>query len=101
MLNEKRLIGTVLAAALLLTPACSAPLTKNWGRSFENQKSAQALDPEAGREPRPVEGLSAGAATRTVEAYENSFGQKSEGGSDTEGGDGMSMFEMLSAPIVK
>lgn len=48
-------------------------LDKNWGRSVETAKYNQTLDPEAGKNLAPVEGLDGKAAGYAVDKYENSF----------------------------
>jgi len=48
-------------------------LDKNWGRSVETAKYNQTLDPEAGKNLAPVEGLDGQAASYAVDKYENSF----------------------------
>ena len=70
----KRTIAiTVGCAVLALFAGCSGPagnnpfreetlLDKNWGRSFETAKYNQTLDPEAGKNLAPVEGLDGKAA---------------------------------------
>jgi hypothetical protein len=81
----KRTIAiTVGCAVLALFAGCSGPagnnpfreetlLDKNWGRSVETAKYNQTLDPEAGKNLAPVEGLDGQAAGYTVDKYENSF----------------------------
>lgn len=70
---------------LILFAGCSGPgqlyreetaLDKNWGRSVESAKFNQILNPEAGKDLKPVEGLSGDAAGYTVDKYENSFKEK-------------------------
>jgi hypothetical protein len=51
-------------------------LDKNWGRSVETAKYNQTLDPEAGKNVAPIEGLNGKAAGYTVDKYENSFREK-------------------------
>ena len=81
----KRTIAiTVGCAVLALFAGCSGPagnnpfreetlLDKNWGRSVETAKYNQTLDPEAGKNLAPVEGLDGKAAGYAVDKYENSF----------------------------
>ena len=81
----KRTIAiTVGCAMLALFAGCSGPagnnpfreetlLDKNWGRSVETAKYNQTLDPEAGKNLAPVEGLDGKAAGYAVDKYENSF----------------------------
>jgi len=48
-------------------------LEKNWGRSVETAKYNQILNPEAGKDLTPIEGLSGKAVNNAVEKFENSF----------------------------
>jgi hypothetical protein len=79
---SKRTIALTIACAMLaLFAGCSSSgpvheetlLEKNWGRSVETAKYNQILNPDAGKNLTPVEGLSGKAAGNTVEKYENSF----------------------------
>ena len=73
----------VMACALLgLFAGCSSTgniyreetaLDQNWGRSVETAKFNQILNPEAGKNLNPVEGLSGPAVGHTVNKYEDSF----------------------------
>jgi phage tail tape-measure protein len=78
----KRTIAITAACAMLaLFAGCSGTggihketlLDQNWGRSVETAKYNQILNPDAGKDLTPVEGLSGKAAGITVEKYENSF----------------------------
>jgi hypothetical protein len=51
---------------------------QNWGRSYETAKYNQILNPDAGKNLEPVEGLSGNAAGNSVEKYENTFKEKSK-----------------------
>ena len=54
-------------------------LDKNWGKSFESAKQSQILNPEAGKDPGPVESLDGQAAERNMEQYRKDFeGKKSK-----------------------
>lgn len=46
-----------------------SPLEKNWGRSFESAKYNQILNPEAGENLEPVEGLDGAAAEMAQQRY--------------------------------
>jgi hypothetical protein len=70
---------------LILIAGCSSTgklfqeetaLDKNWGRSVETAKYNQIIDPEAGKNLKPVEGLSGNAAGNSVDKYEKSFKEK-------------------------
>ena len=78
----KRTIAlTITCAILTLSAGCSSSgpvheetlLEKNWGRSVETAKYNQILNPEAGKNLTPVEGLSGKAADNSVQKYEDSF----------------------------
>lgn len=63
------LSAIVIIAILSLLSGCARyyyqgepPLEKNWGRSFESAKYNQTLNPEAGDNLAPVEGLDGEAA---------------------------------------
>lgn len=51
---------------------------QNWGRAYETAKYNQILNPEAGKNLKPVEGLSGKAVENEVQAYEDSFKEKSK-----------------------
>ena len=79
---KKTIAITATCAMLALFAGCSGTdgslhketlLDQNWGRSVETAKYNQILNPEAGKDLTPVEGLSGKAAGITVEKYEKSF----------------------------
>jgi len=78
---KKTIALTIACAMLALSAGCSSSgpvyeetlLDKNWGRSVETAKYNQILNPEAGKDLTPVEGLSGNAADNSVQKYENSF----------------------------
>jgi len=78
---KKSIALTIACAMLALSAGCSSSgpvyqetlLDKNWGRSVESAKYNQILNPDAGKDLTPVEGLSGKAAGNSVEKYENSF----------------------------
>jgi type IV pilus biogenesis protein CpaD/CtpE len=45
----------------------------NMGAAYEAAKSNQILNPEAGKEPQPVQGLDGEAAEAVMDAYRESF----------------------------
>jgi hypothetical protein len=51
---------------------------QNWGRSYQTAKYNQILNPDAGKNLNPVEGLSGNAAENSVEKYNDSFKEKSK-----------------------
>jgi hypothetical protein len=62
-------------------PSCSgttpAPeqslLERNWGRSFESMRYMQMVDPEAGKNLDPVQGLDGNASNNNINKYQKSF----------------------------
>ena len=83
---KKTIALTIACAMLALSAGCSSSgpvyeetlLDKNWGRSVETAKYNQILNPEAGKDLTPVEGLSGKAADNSVQKYENSFKKESK-----------------------
>ena len=83
---KKTIALTIACAMLALFAGCSRSgpvyeetlLDKNWGRSVETAKYNQILNPEAGKDLTPVEGLSGKAADNSVQKYENSFKKESK-----------------------
>jgi hypothetical protein len=53
-------------------------LDKNWGRSFESARHNQILNPDAGKNLEPVEGLEGPAAERIMNDYVNGGKQKKQ-----------------------
>lgn len=51
-------------------------LDKNWGTSFEAAKYNQILNPDAGKNLDPVEGMDADAAQKSVDKYKKGFQDK-------------------------
>jgi hypothetical protein len=51
-------------------------LDKNWGRSYEAAKYNQILNPDAGKNLNPVEGLDGVASENAVNKYDESFKEK-------------------------
>lgn len=77
----------VISVLLLQFSGCSngnislqeeTELDKNWGRSYETAKYNQIINPEAGKNINPVEGLEGNAADNAVEAYQKSFKQRKD-----------------------
>jgi hypothetical protein len=80
MIIRKILILTAVAALVVVLGCTSPPgqnqqtlLEKNWGRSFETTKYNQILNPEAGRNAEPVEGLDGEAAEANTAKYRQGF----------------------------
>ena len=53
-------------------------LEKNWGKSFESAKKNQILNPDAGKNLEPVQGLNGEAAEHGVDKYKESFKKEAE-----------------------
>ena len=77
----------VISVLLLLFTGCSngniflqgeTELDKNWGRSYETAKYNQIVNPEAGKNVNPVDGLEGNAADNAVEGYQKSFKQRKD-----------------------
>jgi hypothetical protein len=86
MLKRTIEIAAVLAVVAFFS-GCAGPegnnpfrqetlLDMNWGRSVESARFNQMIDPDAGKNLRPVEGLSGVAAGYSVDKYEQSFKEK-------------------------
>ena len=77
------LIAVIAAIALLSGCACEQNIhsADPWGRSFELAKYNQTLNPEAGKNLEPVEGLNGWAAETVMGGYQDSF--KGKKGAET------------------
>ena len=53
-------------------------LDENWGTAFESAKYNQILNPEAGKNNTPVEGIDGEAAEKNIEKYKKSFEKESK-----------------------
>lgn len=77
----------MVAAVCMLLGCGTGPFQKgtllddNWGRSYETARSQQILNPDAGKNLEPVEGLDGDAALRSLEHYRKSFEQTEKGAS--------------------
>ena len=67
----------VVIAAIALLSGCACEKNNlsadTWGRSFELAKYQQTLNPEAGKNLEPVEGLNGWAADAVMAGYQDSF----------------------------
>ena len=78
------LMLSVLFALMLSVLSCSSTpgtsnetlLERNWGRSYESARYLQIIDPEAGKNLDPPDGLNGNAADSSVRKYEQSFKEK-------------------------
>ena len=80
MLNRYLILITFMSIFFLVlscsgtTPAHEQSLLeRNWGRSLESMRYMQMVDPEAGKNPDPVEGLEGNASENNVNKYQQSF----------------------------
>jgi hypothetical protein len=74
----KRAIRVILGAAMAVaffgcvknySTGGNTELDRNWGKSYETAKYHQILNPEAGKNQEPVEGLDGRADERIMEGY--------------------------------
>ena len=63
------LIGCSSQNAVL--PLGESRLEQNWGRAYETAKYNQILNPEAGKNVEPVEGMDGDAAERVMQTYKS------------------------------
>lgn len=64
---------TILLAALLTACSTTPTLDREFGNSVRQARAQQTLNPDAGRTPRPVNGLDAPAAAAAYQNYQQSF----------------------------
>jgi hypothetical protein len=67
-------LGAVLAVAFFgcvknYSTGGNTELDRNWGKSYETAKYQQILNPEAGKNMEPVEGLDGRVEGRIMEGY--------------------------------
>ena len=69
-----------LIATFVILLGCSTSrldkLDENWGRSLEEAKTNQILNPEAQKNLDPVVGLDPKSGEKVMKAYRESFGKK-------------------------
>jgi hypothetical protein len=77
-----RTLTILLAALPVLLCACSTTptLDREFGNSLRLARAQQTLYPDAGRTPRPVNGLDATAAAAAYQNYQQSFISKDDQG---------------------
>ncbi|NVM75134.1 hypothetical protein FHW83_000914 [Duganella sp. SG902] len=64
----------IMMFAVLLSACANSPrLDREFGNSLRLARAQQTLNPEAGRAPRPVNGLDAQAAGAAYQNYQQSF----------------------------
>ena len=59
----------MLFVVLSLSLGCSSALEENWGKSVEQAKEFQTVNPGAGQNPGPVVGLDGKVAERAITNY--------------------------------
>ena len=73
----KTFVGTTLTAlgvaTLLMTGCAPSRLELDYGTSQELVKMNQIIDPQAGHNPAPVQGVDGGAAKHAHDGYRDSF----------------------------
>lgn len=77
MMKQKYITGLVLLTLLVLS-GCSRPPTlvdDFYGTSYELALQSQILDPQAGTDPQPVEGIDGEIGRRVVERYQKGIEQ--------------------------
>jgi hypothetical protein len=86
MLKHTMLIGLLLGLSVMfLGCAGNLPQTQradvvdaSQGKSLETAKNSQILNPEAGKEPTPVEGFDGVAANSQMEKYRKALKEEQE-----------------------
>ncbi len=79
MVKKHLIVVLILIVGLLFFASCSkefqkeTKLDRNWGKSFESAKQNQILNPEAGKDSKPVEGMDGQAAEKIIEKHKKSF----------------------------
>jgi hypothetical protein len=80
MLKRCLIVIFILIFGLSFFTSCSkefqkkeTKLDKNWGKSFESAKQNQILNPEAGKDSKPVVGMDGQAAEKSIEKQRQSF----------------------------
>lgn len=91
-MSFEHLVRTGIAVFLMLCLGCAAtPLEKNWGRSYEQARDDQVLNPDAKANLAPVEGFDGQAAENVMKGYR----EKSKGGKTcgtAQGGSGSTIL---------
>ncbi len=74
----KQLISLVIAGIVITGCAGPTVLDQNWGRSVKSAQSNQTLNPRAGENLGPVEGLDGRSSENNMDKYRRSFQTKEE-----------------------
>lgn len=90
MLNRYLILITFMSIFLLVLSCSGTPpvheqtlLERNWGRSLESMRYMQMVDPEAGKNLDPVEGLDGNASENNIDKYQQSFKKTEQNKSTT------------------
>ena len=85
MLKHTMLIGLLVGLSVMflgcagnLPETQRADYIKYYGKSIETARNNQILNPEAGKEPTPVEGFDGKAANAQVEKYRKALTEEQE-----------------------
>ena len=78
MLKTTHKILLVIIVTGMTGCATSPVLDQNWGRSYETAKQNQILNPDAGKNMDPVEGLAGPAAERAIKELYHPSEKKQE-----------------------
>ncbi len=79
MVKKHLIVVLVLIVGLIFFISCSkefqkeTKLDRNWGKSFESAKQNQILNPEAGKDSKPVVGMDGQEAEKIIEKHKQSF----------------------------
>ncbi len=77
---QKKYYATVVVLIMLATGGCGhyGALEEDYGKSFNQAKAGQILNPQASKNLQPVTGLSGEAAAASEAKYLQSFGKTSQ-----------------------
>ncbi|WP_432380567.1 hypothetical protein [Duganella sp. P38] len=70
----------VIASLLLGACGTSPQLDRQFGDSVRQARAQQTIDPQAGQQRRPVNGLDAQAAAAAYQSYQQSFSTREDSG---------------------
>lgn len=73
MIIKRLIISSLIAFGIVIVGCGPTMLDQNWGRSVETARYNQTLNPDAGQNLEPVEGLDGPGAENALKAYHQSF----------------------------
>jgi hypothetical protein len=79
-MKTSELIAIAAAAALMLTIGCSSStpyLDQHWGKSYEQAKYRQTLNPEPTHGDQPIDEMSGRRVVNTEDKYDDTFKTRS------------------------